>query len=63
VKYSEFIRLLSSHGVTFQKGKGSHLKAFYQSRQTAVPNHGSKEIGEGLRKDILKQLGITQRKK
>ncbi|WP_165668986.1 type II toxin-antitoxin system HicA family toxin [Metapseudomonas otitidis] len=59
MKYSEFRRWLESQGVTFSKSaKGSHFKIRYRDRQTIFPNHGAKEIGEGLRKEIIKQLGL-----
>ncbi len=58
MKYSEFIKQLKGKGVTFSKGKGGHMKATYMGNKSVVPNHGSKEIGEGLRLAILKQLGI-----
>jgi len=58
VKYSEFRRWLERQGVTFEPGKGSHLAATYKGKTVPVPFHGSKEIGEGLRKRILKQLGL-----
>jgi mRNA interferase HicA len=60
VKSSEFIRYLKNHGVTFSNGKGSHKKAYLNGRQSVVPDHGSKEIGEGLRRAILKQLGMKE---
>ncbi|MEG0968527.1 MAG: type II toxin-antitoxin system HicA family toxin, partial [Pseudomonas sp.] len=45
--------------VEFSKSaSGSHFKIRYKDRQTIFPSHGSKEIGEGLRKDIIKQLGL-----
>lgn len=61
MKYSQFRRWLEAQGVTFTKSKGgsSHFKiAAPNGRQTIFPNHNSKEIGEGLRKDIIKQLGL-----
>ncbi|SDU01971.1 type II toxin-antitoxin system HicA family toxin [Pseudomonas moraviensis] len=59
MKYSEFRRWLEARGVEFSKSaKGSHFKIRYKDRQTIFPSHGSKEIGEGLRKEIIKQLGL-----
>lgn len=58
MKYSDFKRWLARNGVEFQPGKGSHLIATINGRQTTVPFHGSKEIGEGLRRKILKDLGL-----
>lgn len=57
MKYNEFRRWLVAQGVTFSKSaSGSHFKITYKGQQTIFPNHGAKEIGEGLRKDIIKQL-------
>lgn len=58
MKYSEFRRWLKAQGVHFVPAKGSHFKAYYGDRQTVFPDHGAKEIGEGLRKKILKDLGL-----
>ena len=57
VKQSEFRRWLESQGVEIRQGT-NHLKLYYQGRQSTMPRHPSKELGEGLRKAILKQLGI-----
>jgi mRNA interferase HicA len=59
VKYSEFERWLKSQGVeVIRNGKGSHRIVKYNDKQSVFPYHGSKEIGEGLRKAIIKQLGL-----
>lgn len=59
MKYSEFRRWLEAKGVEFSKAaSGSHFKIRYQGKQAIFPFHGSKEIGEGLRKEIIKQLGL-----
>ncbi|HTO17702.1 MAG TPA: type II toxin-antitoxin system HicA family toxin [Pseudomonas sp.] len=58
MKYSELKRWLAQQGVEFQPGKGSHLLASLNGKQTVFPFHGSKEIGEGLRRKILKDLGL-----
>ncbi|MGJ7611171.1 MULTISPECIES: type II toxin-antitoxin system HicA family toxin [unclassified Variovorax] len=57
MKQSEFKRSLASQGVTFVEGK-KHTKAILNGKQTVMPRHPSHEIGEGLRKAILKQLGL-----
>ncbi|HNO61728.1 MAG TPA: type II toxin-antitoxin system HicA family toxin [Plasticicumulans sp.] len=60
MKYSEFVRWLKSHGAEISQGKGRHyLKATYNGRTVPVPYHGAKEIPEGVRKSILKQLGLS----
>ncbi|MBA1250904.1 type II toxin-antitoxin system HicA family toxin [Pseudomonas luteola] len=58
MKYSEFRRWLKDQGVSFGKAKGSHFKVSLGDKETIFPDHGSKEMGEGLRKSIIKQLGL-----
>jgi len=60
VKYSEFRRWLSRQGAIFTKapGGGSHQKVELNGKKTVFPDHGSKEIPEGLRKKIIKDLGL-----
>lgn len=59
MKYSEFRRWLKAQGVTFKPGKGtSHFKVSLGDHQTVFPDHGAKEMPEGLRKAIIKQLGL-----
>lgn len=57
MKISEFKRWLESQGVTVGQGT-RHWKLFYQGRQSTLPRHPSKELKEGTRKAILKQLGL-----
>lgn len=57
MKQSEFRRWLESQGVDVQNGS-NHLKLYYQGHQSVMPRHPGKEIGESLRKAILKQLDI-----
>lgn len=61
MKYNEFRRWLEARGVIFisSRGGSSHFKIQAPNgRQTIFPNHGAKEIGEGLRREIIKQLGL-----
>lgn len=60
MKYSEFQRWLLEQGATINKkgGKGSHRKVTLNGKSTTFPYHGAKEIGEGLRKKILKDLEV-----
>lgn len=60
MKYSEFQRWLLAKGATVNKqgGKGSHRKVTLNGKTTTFPYHGSKEIGEGLKKKILKDLDL-----
>lgn len=57
MKQSEFKRWLASRGATFKQGS-KHLKVYFNGKQSTLPRHPSQEIGEGLRRAILKQLGI-----
>jgi len=58
MKYSEFIRWLRARGVVFERQRGSHQFVTLNGRISVVPNHGAKEIPEGLRRSILKDLGL-----
>lgn len=58
MKYSQFIRWLKGQGVVFERQRGSHQFVAFNGRTSVVPNHGSKEIPEPLRKAILKNLGL-----
>jgi mRNA interferase HicA len=57
VKQSEFKRWLEGQGAIFKQGK-KHLKVYVGSRQSTLPRHPSHEIGESLRKAIIRQLGL-----
>jgi len=59
MKYSELHRLLRKRGWSFSHAEGSHY--FYIKDGTIsppVPYHGAKEIGEGLRKKILREMNL-----
>ncbi|MEC7118971.1 MAG: type II toxin-antitoxin system HicA family toxin [Pseudomonadota bacterium] len=59
MKCSEFERWLRARGVEFvRRGKGSHWIIRYNGNQSVFANHGSKEIPEGTRKSIIKDLGL-----
>ena len=49
---------LEQQGATFLPGKGSHLKVFLKGRQSALPMHGTVELGKGLEATIKRQLGL-----
>ncbi len=55
--YSQFRRWLAAQGVAFVEG-GKHAKLYYRGKQSTLPRHGSREISEGLRRAILRQLGL-----
>ncbi|WP_129138805.1 type II toxin-antitoxin system HicA family toxin [Modicisalibacter coralii] len=57
--YNEFVRWLKKRGVEVTTGKGRHsMKATHNGKTVPLPYHGAKEIGEGVRKRIIKQLGL-----
>lgn len=59
MKYSEFKRWLEKKGAeVVRSGKGSHKIVSYKGKKTTLPYHKGQEIGEGLRKEIIKQLGL-----
>jgi mRNA interferase HicA len=43
---------------TFQPGKSSHVKVFLNVKQSALPMHGTTELGKGLEAAIKRQLGL-----
>ena len=49
---------LEQQGASFQVGKGSHLKVFLNGKQSALPMHGTAELGKGLEAAIKRQLGL-----
>lgn len=57
MKMTEFRRWLLHQGVSFKEGS-KHTKLSYGGRHSTLPRH-HKEIGEGLRREILKQLGLN----
>ncbi|WP_421848349.1 type II toxin-antitoxin system HicA family toxin [Marinomonas sp.] len=59
MKQSEFRRLLEKMGVEVKQGT-NHLKLYYGDKRSVMPRHPSKEIPEGTRKAILKQLGMNE---
>jgi mRNA interferase HicA len=57
----ELEKLIRSRGATIvpARGKGGHRMAVLGDRKTMIPTHGSrKELGTGLVKKILKDLGL-----
>ncbi|MFM8701987.1 MAG: type II toxin-antitoxin system HicA family toxin [Hyphomicrobiales bacterium] len=54
-------RFLARKGASFTPGKGGHLIVTLNGRRSVPPMHGgSREIGKGLWRAILKQLDITE---
>jgi len=58
VKYSEFKKWLKQQGAVFKAAKGSHFKVSLNGLTTIFPDHGAKEIGQGLVEKIKKDLGL-----
>lgn len=57
MKNSEFRRWLEQQGVKIKPGS-KHDKLYYRDKRSHIGKHHSQEIGEGLRKEIIKQLGL-----
>ena len=57
MKQGEFKRWLEEQGARVEDGT-NHWKVYYNGKQTTVPRHPSKELKEGTRRAILKQLGL-----
>lgn len=57
MRLAEFKRFLAAQGALFVEG-AKHTKVYLNGKQTTLPRHPGQEIGEGLRKAILKQLGL-----
>jgi mRNA interferase HicA len=54
-------RYLASLGCSFEPGKGGHLIVRRNGRKSVLPMHGgSKQIGKGLWRKILKDLGLQE---
>jgi len=58
VKYSELHRKVKKNGWKHVKSEGSHYIYEKDGRRYPVPFHGSREIGDGLRKKIVKEMGL-----
>lgn len=58
MKYSEFHRRVRKNGWRHIRTEGSHYIYAKNGRTYPVPFHGAKEIGEGLRKTITKEMGL-----
>lgn len=58
MKYSEFHRRIIRNGWKFEKAEGSHYIYLKGGIRYPVPYHGSKEIPEGLRRKIIKEMKL-----
>lgn len=60
MKSSEFHRLIKKNEWRFVKAEGSHYIYEKGGRNYPVPFHGGKEIGERLRKKIMKEMKLIR---
>jgi len=58
MKSSEFHRMIKRNGWRHIRTDGSHYIYEKNGRSYPVPYHGAKEMGDGLRKKIIKELGL-----
>jgi mRNA interferase HicA len=58
MKCNEFKRWLLAQGVEVSKKRKKHFKLYFNGKQTTLPDHGAKEMAEGTRRAIIKQLGL-----
>ena len=60
MKCSEALRILKRDGWYPVSQKGSHVKLKHPTKKGLLifPDHGSQELGKGLKKKLFKQAGI-----
>ncbi|MFY0686883.1 MAG: type II toxin-antitoxin system HicA family toxin [Cyclobacteriaceae bacterium] len=60
MKTSELYRMLTKDGWEAVRQKGSHVILRHPTKdgQIVFPNHGSKEMGKGLERKIMKDAGL-----
>ncbi|WP_409013663.1 type II toxin-antitoxin system HicA family toxin [Dyadobacter sp. CY312] len=58
MKSSEFHRLVKKNGWVHIRTGGSHYIYEKDGQTIPVPFHGSKEMGEGLRKSLVKLMRL-----
>jgi len=61
MKPRQFIQKLRRMGVEIieGRGKGGHVLAKYNGKQTTIPTHGDVDMGKVFLKKICKQLEIN----
>jgi mRNA interferase HicA len=63
MKYSEFKKQLAALGARFVEGT-KHTEVYLNGRQTTASTaRRAQDMGEGLRRAILRQLGVKQKGK
>ena len=58
MKSSEFHRWIKKNGWELVRITGSHYMYEKDGETIPVPYHGSKEVGEGLRKRLIKKMRL-----
>jgi len=58
-KSSELHRKIKRNGWIFVKAEGSHYIYQKGGKTYPVPYHGAREIGEGLEREIIKEMALT----
>lgn len=59
MKCNEFFREIKKKGWRFSRqGKGSHEIWTNGQKEICIPNHGSKEMPNGLEKTLRKQMDL-----
>ena len=58
MKSSELHRKVKKNGWNYVKAVGSHYIYEKKGKYYPVPFHGSKEMGTGLVKKIIKEMGL-----
>ncbi|MGG7663934.1 type II toxin-antitoxin system HicA family toxin [Dyadobacter sp. BHUBP1] len=61
MKYSEFHRVIRRNGWILARTRGSHYMYSKNGVTYCVPYHSSKEMNEGLRRTIIKEMKLTNR--
>ena len=62
MKCAELLRILLKDGWYPVSRRGSHVKLKHERKKGMIifPDHGSREVGKGLEKKILKDAGIKR---
>lgn len=63
MKCSGLLKLLKNDGWIVISSRGSHLKMKHPEKTGIIifPDHGSREIGKGLEKKILRDAGLKNK--
>ncbi|KAA6324157.1 hypothetical protein EZS27_026484 [termite gut metagenome] len=58
MKYNEFHRMIAQQGWVKIRQKGSHIVYEKNGVRKPIPSHGSKEMAEGLRLSLMKEMRL-----